>query len=210
MRALHTIWAVCLVLTLAACADDQGFVGPVGTQSDAGFLLPSGSPAGVGVLRLLNDDATTFEVLDDEVGLDRRAAAGLIHHRNGPDGLYGTRDDAPFYSIEEIDAVKYVGPAALDALVKFADREGWVPVGDDELGVYDSVAFTVFEAFEVLELANYGTERALDVAVHLDRRAVKSILDARPIQSVRDLAELPYVGRSALTMLKRYAPNFIN
>lgn len=205
MRALHAVWAVCF---LFACDQGDGFVDPILDTESEQALVASGSPSGVGILRLVNDESTTFELLDIDIGLDRRAALGLIHRRNGPDGVYGTRDDAPFKSVEQVDAVKWVGNAALTALLKYADTEGWVPTGDDELGVYDQVSFTVIEAVEVLELVNFATERALDVAVHLDRRAVKSIMDARPIDSVRTLSELRYVGRSALTRLKRHAPHF--
>lgn len=207
MRSLHAFWAVLVLFTAAACEQETGFVDPI-AASEVEALVPSGSPAGVGILRLLNDESTTFEVLDDDVGLDRRAALGLVHHRNGPDGVYGTRDDAKFYDLDDVDSVKWVGDTALVKLMKYADQDGWVPMGDDELGVYDTVPFTVFEADEVLELVNFATEKALDDAVRLDRRAVDSIMAARPIDSVRALSELPYVGRSALVFMKRHAPNF--
>ena len=53
-------------------------------------------------------------------GIHERAAQNLTAHRDGADGQFGTDDDDLFDTIEEVDAVAYVGPIAfkqLDAAV---------------------------------------------------------------------------------------------
>jgi DNA uptake protein ComE-like DNA-binding protein len=167
-------------------------------------LVADGTPEAVGLIRFLNDESTTFEILDDEVPLDRRAAQNLIDHRDGPDGVFNTSDDDPFDTVEEIDQVAYVGDTALERLVHYACLDGWVPEGSDLLGIYDGVSFSVAEADAVVVLVNSAGETELDDDLDLDRRAVQSILEARPIRSVQQLAGLYYVGKSALSKLKEH------
>src|SRR5690606_27583784 len=85
---------------------------------------------------------------------------------------------------------------------EFATARGYVPHGDDLLGTYDGVPFSVDEALATVALVNDASEATLDVELGLDRRAVDSILAARPLQSVLALSELYYVGESALSKLK--------
>jgi len=159
-----------------------------------------------GMLDFLNDPSTTVEVLDDHVGLDRRAAHALVDHRDGPDGLAGTEDDDLFDDLAEVDAQYYVGPATLDKIYEYALWDGWIDGDEDALyGRWDGVDFTYAEAQRVIRLANLAKRDTLAHAVDLDARAVDSILDARPIDSIRELSLLYYVGESALTKLKDYA-----
>ena len=87
-----------------------------------------GTPEGVGLVEFINDEATTFEVLDITVGLDRRAAGNLIAHRDGGDRAWGTTDDDIYNTVDEIDAVRFVGPRTIDRMVGYAAKSGWVPV----------------------------------------------------------------------------------
>ncbi|MCA9523819.1 MAG: hypothetical protein KC609_22775 [Myxococcales bacterium] len=73
------------------------------------------------VLELVNQ--TTLDELDNVVGLDRRAAENIIAHRAGADGLLGTSDDLWFTSWDELDAIAYVGPAALTKLVSYVSAK---------------------------------------------------------------------------------------
>jgi len=197
LRTYKHLFLLLSFTTLCAC-------GP-GTSTPGAFsraLVADGTPEAVGLLRFLNDESTTFEILDDEVPLDRRAAQNLIDHRDGPDGAFNTSDDDPFDTVEEIDQVAYIGETALERLVHYACLDGWVPAGDELLGIYDGVTFSVAEADAVLLYVNSAGEPELDDDLDLDRRAVSSILEARPIRSVKQLAELYYVGKTALLKLK--------
>jgi Nuclease A inhibitor-like protein len=192
---LAVVLAAALALPVTACAVDTAGV----AQELAG------TPDEAGVCRLLNDPATTLAVLDDGVPLDRRAAVGLIAHRNGPDGVFGTADDDLFDSLAEVDAVPYVGPVSLQRLIDYARAHGLVPGDDDPYGTFDGVAFTWGQARASLDLVNGTSEAALHDDVRLDPRAVASIAAARPIATVAELADLYYVGPSMLTRIRDFA-----
>jgi len=164
-----------------------------------------GTPEGVGLLDFLNDVDTTQGVLDYTVGLDRRAAGNLIAHRDGGDRKWGTSDDDIYNTVDEVDAVRFVGPKTLDRMVAFALRTGFVPGANDVLGVYDGVAFTVEEADATLKLVNMLDEKTLDYDLGLNSRAAASIVDAQPVGTVDGLSRLYYVGHSALSTLKEAA-----
>lgn len=164
-----------------------------------------GSPEAIGALAFLNDGATTLDVLDHDVALPSHAATKLVAHRDGPDATFGTSDDDPYDDLYEVLGVKYVGPARLEDIVAYAAANGWVPEGDELLGVYDEVPFTAAEAEATLSLVNDASLTMLDDTIGLDARAAESIADAQPIATVLELSELYFVGTSALTKLKGWA-----
>ena len=189
------------------CADTgaDDFRGDVSAELEEGNAAKSpweGTPEGVGVLDFLNDEATTYYVLDREVPLDRRAAGNLIAHRDGGDRLWGSTDDDVYGSIDEVDSVRFVGQRSLDRLVGFASKTGWVPGAEDLLGIYDGVSFTVSEAEDTIAFVNRLDEETLDNELALDARAAHSIAIAQPIVTVDQLSRLYYVGHSALRILK--------
>ena len=161
-----------------------------------------GTPEGVGLLDFLNAEETTQSVLDYTVGLDRRAAGNLIAHRDGGDRQWGTSDDDIYNTVDEVDAVRFVGPRTLDRMVIFALQEGFVPGSGDILGVYDGVSFTVEQAEATIKLVNILDEETLDIDLGLNARAASSIAAAQPIATVDGLSRLYYVGHSALSVLK--------
>jgi hypothetical protein len=164
-----------------------------------------GTPEGVGLIEFINDEATTMFVLDKTVGLDRRAAGNIIAHRDGGDRLWGSTDDDVYNTVDEIDAVRFVGPRSLDRMVVFAAQTGWVPGAEDILGVYDGVSFSVAEADATIEIVNSLSQVELDDSLRLHARAAESIALAQPIATVDELARLYYVGHSALMILKSAA-----
>lgn len=70
------------------------------------------------VLRLVNEAG--FTELDDDVRLDRRAAANILDVRAGDDGELGTDDDRRIESWDELDAISWVGPRAFSKLSEYA------------------------------------------------------------------------------------------
>jgi hypothetical protein len=203
-RALTTVLAAALLIP--ACRADMGDVdADTESQHATSASLVEGSPEALGVMAFLNDAATTLSVLDHDVPLPSNAAANIIAHRDGADGVFGTSDDDLFDDVAELLRVKYVGPARVEAIVAYALAHGYVPSGDDLLGVYDGVSFTVDEAAATLALANTASASTLDDEIALDSRAVGSILDARTIASMLELSGLYFVGTSALTKLKNWA-----
>lgn len=185
-----------LMTALAGCVADRGL-----SEDEVSVGALEGTREGYGVLRLLNDgEGTSFTFLDDDVALERRAAQNLIAHRDGADGIFGTRDDDLFDTIAEVDAVPYVGAAALARLVEFAQWNDYVPGDDQRLGTFDGVAFTYGEADRVLGFVNAASEAELR-ATGIPSRAVTSILAARPFLTIPTLADAYYVGTRTLELL---------
>ena len=83
--------------------------------------IAAGSAEALAVLALVNDPATTLEILDDDARLHRTAAANIIEHRDGPSGLFDT--------LAELDSVSYVGPFALGQLLQYAIETGFLAPG---------------------------------------------------------------------------------
>ena len=120
---------------MSACATQVVDEGPgdgaddsFGTKADA--LVTDAEIRGI--LSLAN--TADFETLDIDVGLDVRAAQRMVQHRDGADAVLGTSDDDLFDSLEELDAISWVGPVALGKLREYAIANGYVsssPGGDD-------------------------------------------------------------------------------
>jgi hypothetical protein len=168
----------------------------------ATWPVADGSSEAIGVLALLNDGATTVDLLDFDIALDSRAAGNLVGHRDGGDDLFGTSDDDLFGDMTEVDDVRWVGASAIGKLAAYATDNGYVPLEDEVLGTWDGVQFTVSEAEATVAFANAASHDLLDYDLGLDRRAVDSIVAAQPIASVAQLAGLYYVGHTALATLK--------
>jgi hypothetical protein len=188
-------------------ADESAASAPVSQEQ----ALADGTPASAGVLALLNDRSTTVTVLDQEVPLDVRAAQGLIAWRAGPDGVEYTGDDRTFVTIAQVDAVPYVGPAALADLEWYARGTGRVvdlPL-DASVGFHDGLDFTLAEARRVLRAANVESGATLQNGYGIAPLAVQSILAARPIVHLVELSRLAHVDNAALQRFKlmtRLAP----
>jgi hypothetical protein len=195
----------CFIVSVGLIGCAAPSVSPA-TESGASATAKSnavldGSPEAVGLLAFVNDATTTFAVLDDEVPLDRRSATYIIAHRDGSDGLSGTSDDNLFGTVAELDSVRWVGPVSLDLLTDYAEDAGYVPGWNDRLGTWDGVTFAVYEAEGTINFVNEASETMLDDEVPLNRRAVNSILEARPLETVAQLSELYFVGHSAMELL---------
>ena len=161
-----------------------------------------GTPGGVATLAFINSEDCTMEVLDDEVPLDRRAAGNIIAHRDGGDRTFGTTDDDIYGDFTELDRVRYVGNASIQRIVDHVSELGMGLSGDDTLGTYDGVTFTVDESASTLKFVNSIDMAFLDDDLSMNSIAVGSIQDALPIDTIDGLSRLYYVGKSALNTLK--------
>jgi len=196
-RHLATALATALLcLPASGCAEDAEDA--FGTGS---LALVDGQPDAIGLLRFLNDASTTFEVLDQDVRLDRRAAENLVAFRDGLDGEPGRR----FVSVDDVLGVRWVGPASVNRMLTYARAHGWIPEGDDLLGVYKGVTFSVTEAELTLMVANVSPHAVLRDDVGLQTRTVNQIVAARPILSVEALSNVTWVGTVSLERLRSYA-----
>lgn len=121
-----------------ADVDSVSYVGAASLQSILEFGMESGASCDdaigcdVDVVVTVANEAT-FEQLDDDMGLDRRAAQGIV-------------DGRPFGSVNEVDAVSYVGPSALEDMRAFGETAGFActtPQTDDALGIISDLDKTV-------------------------------------------------------------------
>lgn len=158
----------------------------------------------LGFVEFLNSEETTEEVLDEGLGLHRRAAHAIISHRDGADRLYGTNDDRPFESVMEVYGVSFVGSQGISRIMRHVIAAGWEPGSWDVIGVYDGVPFASIEADAALHIANVTSKGGLVEAVGLSETAAHAIVSARPLQAMIDLSELERVGPTSLMDLLEY------
>ena len=103
-----------LLLAITACTtadEEDGIDDAAGGKAD-GYGLTGGEARGV--LRVANEVAR--DELVDRATLASRAADGIVTHR----------ESDRFDSLEELDAVPWVGPIAFEKLVAYARELGWV------------------------------------------------------------------------------------
>lgn len=200
--------ALSLALSLAACAPEthDGAETPsTDPESQDDVELAGDTPEALTILEFLNDGGTTLEMLDESVGLDARAAENLIAHRDGADATPGTSDDDLFDTVDELDAISWVGPAAIATLTEYVTLQGWMNYAS---GNYEGVVFNTAQTTLTLDLVNFASEETLDVDAKLDARAAENIVEARPIVSLKELAEISWVGPAALERLRAYLPTW--
>jgi hypothetical protein len=96
----------------ASGSDDADDAIPVGGKADSFFGYEEGSPEARAILRVANESSQT--VLDDDVGLDARAAEGIAGHRPA-DG---------YTRLADLALIDFVKQAAFDRMFAFAEDNG--------------------------------------------------------------------------------------
>ncbi len=119
-----------LLCCVAACGggEDLPDDGLPSDDENASFASVTGKADGSGpsecqvdtMLGLLNGRLTSVEDLK-EAGVHTRAAKSISAYVLGDDGIHGTSDDGMIESLEQLDALKYVGPSALDQIMSIPD-----------------------------------------------------------------------------------------
>ena len=188
--------------------DAVSYIGPSALEKLYSYAATWEPPSGgipadeLKLVAFLNDAKTTFQVLDDDVGLNKNAALHLIAHRDGPDSVFGTVDDDPYDSLDEVDAVSYVGPTALATVMAWA--QAWIqPNSDDELLLFVNDPKATFEVFDIdVGLTSLAAGKLI---AHRDGADGEPGTDDDDLFSTIDeLDAVPYVGPSALLKLKAY------
>lgn len=196
MRHLALVTLGLVGLSLTACdADPEGDASPRLSVTDVEAQL---------ILDLVNDPATDTALLDDDVGLDARAAQEIIELRNGLDDAYPSGDDGVFHSLEELDAVAYVGPSALGKLRDWALAH---PPAPGEL--VEGVMFSGAEIEAIVWGLAGATEDELDDVVGLSSNAAHNLATSGPYATLAEVGAVPYVGPATLETLRDYAPIWI-
>ncbi len=136
-----------LLVAVPACTDAGIEDGehddfPTG-KADGG--LEEGSPEALGVLALVNDQTLDAAALKAAAGITIKVSRNIVTHRDGSDGQAGTEDDDAFDTLAELDAIPFVGPATLNALLEAARDRGLIPA---EGGAQIDVMFSPLPAAE--------------------------------------------------------------
>lgn len=196
-RIAKTVSLVSLV-ALAACSAEVGTDGSDLDGSSQPITLPQHEIDQV--VQFLNAPTTTQAVLDDEVGLDSRAAENLIFHRNGLDAVYPSADDNTYDNLEEVDRVAFVGNSALLKLRDFA-----VANSPAQAEIVEGVQFSSTQAAAVVWGVNHASLQELDVTVGLTSSASEALIENAPYASVTEMGAVLYVGGAALASLRNHA-----
>jgi phosphatidylserine/phosphatidylglycerophosphate/cardiolipin synthase-like enzyme len=185
LRARFLLATSLAVLGLGACGgsgddalDGEHDAFPTG-KADGG--IDAGSPEAAAVLALVNDPEVDLGILDHDAGLHATAARNIIAHRNGDDETVGTADDDAFDSLAELDAISFVGPAALEQLLRYAIDHGYLQPGGGEGDASIDVVFSPQPSesthnARVAELIGTA-EHSIDIAMYsFSNAAVKNAL----------------------------------
>ena len=117
--------AALLALFAPACTTDAEPTADDDPIDDADASFGTGKADGLTdpcpILKLAN--SADFATLDDDVRLNKQAAQGIIDWREGPDGTLGTADDRWFANAEQLDAIKHIGPKALERMQDYVADE---------------------------------------------------------------------------------------
>jgi hypothetical protein len=120
LRGIGAILGLACLFACDASPTDEGDDASVGGKADGIGDVEEGSLEARAILRLANE--ATFETLDLDVALDRRAAEAIVAHRPASDS-----DDADGYqTLEELDLVPFVGRSAFGRMLDFVIAEGLV------------------------------------------------------------------------------------
>ena len=172
MSWIPSLFSLCTLVCLAACGMPDG--PRVDSRNDAAFQDGANSVTNPcvreSILDFTNDSETSIEDLKI-AGLHSQAAKNIVHTRNGQDGEGGTSDDVIFTSLQALDRVPYVGPVAMEALLRFGES-----VCDGTAGFNGEACF-VSESLRIV--SNQAVSSDTLRANGLPTRGAKAIVAAR-------------------------------
>jgi DNA uptake protein ComE-like DNA-binding protein len=156
-----------------------------------------------GVIALVNYPGVDQAKLDGEVGLTTAAAGGIASYRAGHDGVFPSLDDVEIDSLAELDAIPYVGAAALSKLNAYAQAHP-APAAQ----TVEGVRFLGWQA----EIVLWGVNKVPIGVLNgmLDNRAAANLVAARPFADLTAIANVHLIARSALTVMRGQARTWWN
>ena len=152
-----------------------------------GRVDPACEPVVRELLELAN--TASFEVLDDWVGLDRRAAEEIVE----------LREREPLNRLEQLYAIRYLAEVSVRKMYEYLYVDGRCPSELSASGIVDARCRPIVH--RILELANTADQATLDDEVRLDRRAAANIVtirSARPFASMAELISVSWVKTRAV------------
>jgi phosphatidylserine/phosphatidylglycerophosphate/cardiolipin synthase-like enzyme len=170
--------------------DADDIAGPFSDRAEDAFGIVERSPEAESILRLVNEASVEELTASRGVRLSRRVAINIVDRRVGPDLAEGTVDDLPFYSLEALDAVPYVGKAVFTRLATYV-RE--TPIPDTACSATTERPFPLElvvtpmadGASRIVQLID-AAERSIDVTIYqFNSSAIREALEAASRRGVR-------------------------
>lgn len=160
-----------LAIALVACATDMG--GEIEDGQNDAFPsgkadggIDEGSPEAIAVLAMVNDPANDAAALKAGAHVTARVANNIVGHRVGADGTAGTADDNTFDNLAELDAIPYVGPASLSALVEMAKDHGYLKANGPQISVvFSPQPSAQAHTVQIASLIR-GAQHSIDIAIY--------------------------------------------
>ena len=157
------------------------------------------------MLELLNDVSTDVSVLKDQVFTAARR--NIVAARDGSDGLAGTADDELFDSMEAVDDVSWVGPAALSqlyAIVEGTCEDDPSAVPCDVQAVLDWVNDPATTADDLKSVGVYsrGATRLMQVRAGSD--GIAGTADDVVFDTLESIDDVSYIGASSMAALEAW------
>lgn len=132
--------AAALMGIVPACATPRADIAAIEDGESDGFVhadektdttgIEEGSPEARGVLRVAN--TVEEDVLLEEIGLSERVVDNMVRYKLGDDERVGGDDDEAFDTLQELDAIPYVGARAFGAMLDYARARGWTAGDNDD------------------------------------------------------------------------------
>lgn len=150
------------------------------------------------ILALANHPALDERTLHELAGLDRQAAASILAHRAGPDGVFNSSDDGQFESFQALDSLEFVSAHVLDKLLEFAERLTRAdPIRIRQiLRVVNDDALSVDMLVSQVGLSREAAQAIVDVRAGADRTLGTE--DDRLYRTLDDLDAVAHVSRATI------------
>ncbi len=176
-------------------ADDNSVVRP-GTREAEAVLDYANQP-----LANQTDGVVFLTELDTE--LNRRSAESIVEARAGADGTFGTADDGRFSSLDDLDALPWVGRGALRQLFVLAEANGFFVT----TAPCDGVAGNHFSTLaQLVELENSGCDHFVgDVTIDVSGTILPAHRTLKAFDAVREIGGQLVVGRNRALEVVRFA-----
>lgn len=164
-------------------------------------VLESGSWGAFAVVALVNDEARA-----PTGRLPSRLTAVANRQVRGADQTPLTRDDRPFRGLAELARRTSIDTFELGALLQAARHARPLPLPKDPAMwvVAEGAAFELSDEMRVLALVNHGDVAQLSVA-GLRPQTLSALAERRPLVRLSEVADLPWLGRTALIRLNYLA-----
>lgn len=190
-----------LALFLAGCALSPS---ESADQNEADLTLDPAATARV--LALVNYPGTELSTLDVDAALDKRAAQGIVAHRNGVDGVSPSGDDDAFDALDELTKISYVGATALKKLDAYA-----LAHPPPASATVEGVVFQGWQTEAVVWGVNHAADaNQLKATLGLTITQASSLVAARPFTTVAQIGATKNIGSASLYMLRNGSIGFWN